>query len=140
MKIAIAIVLLSFVALSLVQEVFTQGFGEYGRAVGSVPRGPAVTPRGRGDRVQGQVDSGGGVGDLSPRALPARLVVVSKETGLFPRQDAELKKITQLSQGEKLVPLVQSEGNDPWYMVKTEKGLIGWVKSSDVRRQDPEKK
>ena len=119
--------------------VFAQAFGEYGRAVGSVPRAKGVTgsgPAGGGSR--GSVGSGG-VGDLGGRAMPVHLVVAANSAGLFSRQDEESEKITQLSEGEALVPMVQSEGGSQWYMVKTQKGLVGWVKSADVR-QEKEKK
>ena len=119
--------------------VFAQAFGEYGRAVGSVPRGKGVTgsgPAGGGSR--GSVGSGG-VGDLGGRAMPVRLVVAANSAGLFSRQDEESEKITQLSEGEALVPMVQSEGGSQWYMVKTQKGLVGWVKSADVRQEKAKK-
>jgi hypothetical protein len=63
------------------------------------------------------------------------LVVASKEAALYPRQDDEAEKIARLLQGETLVPMVQIAGGNEWYMVKTDKGLIGWVKSSDVRTE-----
>lgn len=118
---------------------FAQAFGEYGRAVGSVPRAKGVTgsgPAGGGSR--GSVGSGG-VGDLGGRAMPVRLVVAANSAGLFSRQDEESEKITQLSEGEALVPMVQSEGGSQWYMVKTQKGLVGWVKSADVRQEKAKK-
>lgn len=113
--------------------VFAQAFGEYGRAVGSIPHGQGITgSRSSGGVTQGNAGSGG-VGDVSGRALPTRLVVSVKNAGLFPRQDDESGKIAQLSQGESLVPMVQNAGGSEWYMVRTQKGLVGWVKSSDVR-------
>lgn len=115
---------------------FAQAFGEYGRAVGSVPHGRGVTgvrtPGGGG--TQGGV-TGGGVGDIGVRALPTRLVVASKSAGLYPRQDGEAEQIDQLAQGESLVPMVQSAGGNDWYMVKTKKGVVGWVKAADVREE-----
>jgi hypothetical protein len=51
----------------------------------------------------------------------------------LPRQDDEAQKIEQLSQGDSLSPFVQNNGGNDWYMVKTQKGLMGWVKSTDVR-------
>ena len=68
-----------------------------------------------------------------------RLVVASPNADLFPRQDAESEKITQLSPGESLVLMVQSEGSNPWYMVKTQNGLVGWVKSVDVKQENAKK-
>lgn len=29
--------------------------------------------------------------------------------------------------------MIQSTGGNDWFMVKTQKGIIGWIKSSDVR-------
>ena len=119
--------------------VFAQGIGEYGRAVGSVPHGRGITGPGpsRGGSHGNAVV--GGVGDVGGRALPGRLIVASKNAGLFPRQDDESEKITQLPEGENLVPMVQSEGTNQWYMVKTQKGLVGWVKSVDVRPESTKK-
>ena len=112
--------------------VFAQAFGEYGRSVGSIPHGRGITgSQTPGGVTQGNVGSGG-VGDVGGRKLPARLVVTAKSAGLFPRQDEESEKIVQLAQGVTLVPMVQSEGGSDWYMVKTPKGLVGWIKSSDV--------
>jgi hypothetical protein len=61
--------------------------------------------------------------------------VASKEAALYPRQDDESEKIARLMEGETLVPLVQSEGGKGWYMVKTSNGLVGWVRSLDVREK-----
>jgi hypothetical protein len=63
------------------------------------------------------------------------LVVAAKSASLFPRQDDESEKIAQLTEGEHLIPLVESEGSVRWYMVRTEKGLVGWVKSGDVKQE-----
>jgi hypothetical protein len=136
-----AVVLMSWIApwLFCSSLVFAQAFGEYGRAVGSVPHGRGVTGSGpSGGGSHGNV-SGGGVGDLGGRGLPVRLVVAAKNAGLFPRQDDESEKLAQLTEGENLVPMVQSEGTNQWYMVKTQKGLVGWVKSVDVRQEKAKK-
>lgn len=139
MKKRFALLVFGCAVMAFPDRAPAQGFGEYGRAVGSVPRGSVTAPRSPGGGAQGRVD-GGGVGDLGGRSLPARLVVSSKQAGLFPRQDDEIAQLAQLNEGEKLVPLVQSEGSTQWYMVKTEKGLTGWVKSTDVREEPPPKK
>ena len=115
-------------------SIGAQGFGEYGRAVGSVPHGQGIT----GSRFSGGGMSGGssvgGVGDIGGRhGLPTRLIVAAKDAGLYPRQDEESERVAQLTQGESLTPMVQSAGGSEWYMVKTQKGLIGWIKSTDVR-------
>jgi hypothetical protein len=63
------------------------------------------------------------------------LVVAVSDAGLFPRQDDESEKIAQLSLGDLLIPMVQSNGGTEWYMVKTQKGLVGWIKSVDVKEE-----
>jgi len=70
------------------------------------------------------------VGDLGARPLPSSLIVESKKAGLYRRQDDETEKITELPQGDDLIPMAQTGQN--WYLVKTKKGLIGWIRSSDV--------
>ena len=129
----ITIVLPSLLLGVLPAAVFSQGFFEYGRAVGSVPHGQGIT----GGKTTGGALPGGG--DIGGRALPTRLVVAAKTTGLYPRQDEESEKIEQLSQGDALSPMVQSAGNNSWYMVKTSKGQVGWVKGSDVREESTKK-
>ena len=44
-----------------------------------------------------------------------------------------------MSQGETLVPMVQAAGGSDWYMVKTSKGAVGWVKGADVREEKVKK-
>lgn len=110
-----------------------QAFGDYGRTLGG------VTQRQGGVVSQGGGGSSEGVGDIGARAVPSRLTVASKEAVLYPRQDDEAEKITSLTQGEILVPMLQAVGGNDWYMVKTQKGLIGWVKSTDVREQPVKK-
>jgi hypothetical protein len=118
--------------------VLSQGFFEYGRAVGGVPHGQGITG-GKATGGAGHAGTVGGIGDVGGRALPTRLVVSAKTTGLYPRQDEETEKIEQLSQGDPLAPMVQSAGNNSWYMVKTSTGLVGWVKGSDVREETTKK-
>jgi len=135
------LVIVSFVATSVCSAtlVFAQAFGEYGRMLGGVPHGQGIT----GSRPPGGVTSGttgnGGVGDVDGRALPTRLVVSTKDAGLYPRQDDESEKLVQLAQGETVTPMVQSAGGSEWFMVKTQKGLVGWVKSTDVREEKTKK-
>ena len=119
--------------------VFAQAFGEYGRTLGGIPHGQGITgPRTPGGVTQGGTVSGG-VGDLGGRGLPTRLVVASKDAGLYPRQDDESEKIVQLAQGETVTPMVQTAGGSEWYMVKTQKGLVGWVKATDLREEKVKK-
>jgi hypothetical protein len=133
------IAFLWFIIAAIPAAVFAQAFGEYGRTLGGIPHGPGVT----GSRTPGSGAMGssgtGGVGNSGGRALPSRLVVAVQDAALFPRQDDESEKITQLSPGETLIPMVQSSGGYEWYMVKTQKGLIGWVKSADVKEEKVKK-
>ena len=125
-------------AVSLVGSaswVFAQAFGDYGRTLGGIPNGQSFPgPRAPGGVTQGGAGNGG-VGDVGGTKFPARLVVAAKSAGLYPRQDDEAEKIDQLAQGEPLVPMVQSSGGNDWFMVKTQRGVIGWVKSADVKEE-----
>jgi hypothetical protein len=126
---------MGLVVLLLPPAVFAQAFGEYGRAVGSIPHGQGVMGgRPSGGVTQGGV-SGGTVVESDVRRLPARLVVAVNDAGLFPSQDDQSEKLGQLNQGEVLTPMIQSTGGNDWFMVKTQKGIIGWIKSSDVRAE-----
>jgi hypothetical protein len=116
-----------------------QAFGEYGRTLGGVTQQGGISPSTPGGLSQGGRGKSGGVGDIGGRGVPSRLIVASQQATLFPRQDDEAEKITSLAQGEILVPLLQAAGGNDWFMVKTQKGLIGWVKSSDVREQPAKK-
>jgi hypothetical protein len=127
-----------FIVVSYVfsaSAVFAQAFGEYGRAVGNVPRGKNVTgPKGSGGVTTINPGRGGTTGGAVPegRVLPTRLVVAVSEAGLYPRQDDEAQKLGRLNQGEVLTPMLRSSGGIEWYMVRTQKGAVGWVKSTDV--------
>jgi hypothetical protein len=119
-------------------ELLAQAFGEYGRVLGGVgQRQGSVSPAIPGGRLQDGKNSSisQGVGDVGARPVPSRLVVASRQAVLYPRQDDEAEKMADLSQGDTLVPMGQSIGGKDWYMVKTQTGLIGWVKSSDVREE-----
>jgi hypothetical protein len=126
-----------FVVFLLAPQVaLAQAFGEYGRGLGgatqrqggAAPKAPG-TPGQRGGKSTFQgVDIGG-------RPLPVLLVVASNQAFLYPRQDDESEKIEQLQAGDTLVPMIQTRGGEEWYMVKTQKGTIGWIKSSDVQEQ-----
>jgi hypothetical protein len=60
------------------------------------------------------------------------LTVTTLDARLYPRQDNESKFIATLEKGEKLQPLAQGVGSEAWYMVKSSKGIIGWVQAIDV--------
>jgi len=64
------------------------------------------------------------------------LTVTTLDARLYPRQDNESKFVAILEKGEKLQPLAHGVGHEPWYMVKTSKGIIGWVQANDVSSGD----
>jgi hypothetical protein len=122
-------------------ELVAQAIGEYGRTVegtrqrqgNASPRASRTSQNAKGKTVvQGVSDTGG-------RPVPSGLVVVSKQIGLYPRQDDTAEKITELSEGDTLIPMVQSNGGNDWYMVKTQQGVIGWVKAAGVREDTGKK-
>ena len=120
-------------------RVSAQAFGEYGRAVGGAAQrqGTSVSktarPSAPSRRVSGAFN---GVGDLGVQPLPKRVVVAANGASLYPNQDDEAQKIEDLSQGVILIPVMYAtSGSSGWYMVKTEKGTTGWVKSIDVREE-----
>jgi hypothetical protein len=64
---------------------------------------------------------------------PPALVVGESGAHLYARQDDQSEIIARLEKGEALIPLGQAVGVGHWYMVETQKGAVGWVRSSDVR-------
>jgi hypothetical protein len=116
--------------------LLAQGIGEYGRIVGGVGQIQGnISHEGLGAWPQNSGGKGGvveGIGGVGGRLIPSALVVASIRAALYPLQDEESEKIAELSQGDPLVALGQS---NQWYMVKTQKGLVGWVKSADVRAE-----
>ena len=122
--------------------VMAQGIGEYGRVLGSAKQGSGSgspkTSRIGTQRGKGIVQGVGGLDSGSP--LPGHLVVSAKTAPLYPRQDDETDQIGKLSQGELLVPMMESAGAGiEWYLVKTQKGIVGWIKSTDVKGQEAKK-
>jgi hypothetical protein len=139
MKTFLALLCTLAVGMIVPRGVFAQAFGEYGRTLGGAPHGGITAPRAPGGGTQGGSGSGG-VGDVGGRGLPTRLVVTVESAGLYPRQDDESEKLAQLSQGEMLVPMVKSSGGNDWFMVKTQKGIVGWVKAAEVKEDFLKKK
>jgi hypothetical protein len=64
------------------------------------------------------------------------LTVRESGTALYARQELESDTITTLQKGEALAPLAEAVGQQTWYMVKTQQGLLGWVRAADVSGGD----
>ena len=121
--------------------VYSQGITEYGRTLGGVSqrKGNAMPKASTAHRknTKGKAVFQG-IGDLGHRPVPSGLTVV-RQARLYSRQDDEAEKIDQLFEGDTLIPMGHSIGGSEWYMVKTSKGLIGWVKSTDISEQTAKK-
>jgi len=66
-------------------------------------------------------------------SMPSMLSARRGDVPLYANQDEYSDTVAKLNQGENLIPLAQAYGRgEPWYMVKTQKGAVGWVRSSDV--------
>jgi hypothetical protein len=63
---------------------------------------------------------------------PPKLTVSRPGVQLYAQQDDAATTLATLRQGEELIPLAHGIGAVSWYMVRTAKGDIGWVKASDV--------
>jgi hypothetical protein len=60
------------------------------------------------------------------------LIVRESGAALYAQQEIDSNKLATLKKGEMLVPLAEAMGQQIWYMVKTQQGLVGWVRSADV--------
>jgi hypothetical protein len=60
------------------------------------------------------------------------LTVGESGASLYSQQELESDKIATLKKGETLIPLAEAVGQQTWYMVKTARGLIGWVRAIDT--------
>ena len=68
---------------------------------------------------------------------PPMLSVRGTEAYLYASQGNNSEIITKLEQGEKLTPLANIPGlSETWHIVKTQKGILGWVRSSDIQGVD----
>ena len=116
--------------------VFSQSIGEYSRAIGTVTSKKGTTVPGSGKSIAPSGKNAKsivqGVGGTEIRSIPSSVTVRFKEASLYARSD-ELSDKKPLAMGDKLTPMREAVGvNALWYMVKTEAGMVGWVKSSDV--------
>lgn len=51
---------------------------------------------------------------------------------LYSRQDSHSAPIAELPKGEPLFTIAEAVGTETWYMVRTNQGVIGWVRAADV--------
>ncbi len=113
------------------QETKAQGTFEYGKQLGNLKK-PKVSRSGTKNRSSGKGSEGSE--QLPVQSLPNMLSVEGNEVYLYTRQDKHSDAVAKLEQGEKLTPLGEAIGSgEAWYMVKTQKGAVGWVQSSSVR-------
>jgi hypothetical protein len=68
----------------------------------------------------------------SAAGAPPTLAARATGVGLYAQQDAETDRIATLEEGETLFPMVEAVGRETWYMVRTRRGVIGWVRAADV--------
>jgi len=69
-------------------------------------------------------------GDAAESA--SRLRVRESGVPIYARQDVESEPISRLEKDDGLFPMVESVGQETWYMVRTDQGLVGWVRAVDV--------
>ena len=65
--------------------------------------------------------------------FPSVLFVKSSEGTIYRLQDKHSGVIAKLGRGEKLIPLAKASGGEGWYLVKTQKGGVGWIRVIDVK-------
>jgi len=66
------------------------------------------------------------------QAAAPLLTVREAGSFLYALQDIASDKLATLQKDERLIPLAEALGSETWYMVKTQHGVIGWVRASDV--------
>ena len=64
------------------------------------------------------------------------LTVGQSAVYLYATHGGDSETITKLEEGEKLTLLARAVSKGSWYMVKTQKGTVGWVRSSDVKESN----
>jgi hypothetical protein len=63
---------------------------------------------------------------------PSALAVRATGVALYAQQDTETPRIATLEKDELLTPIVEAVGAEIWYMVRTQRGVVGWVRGTDV--------
>jgi hypothetical protein len=135
MKKAIELAVASLFALAFVwtapQKTSAQSAIEYGKQAGSIKR-PAAAKASASRGKTGKSNQGSEAVASEFVPLPGSLSVKGAEAVLRARQDENSETLEKMQKGEPLVPMAQSAGFEKWYMVKSQKGLVGWIKAADV--------
>jgi hypothetical protein len=88
-----------------------------------------LLPEREGLPVQGEAAGAA----LDAPALPPLLYVKSGDASIHARQDRFSETVAKPGSGEKLHLLAQASGSgEIWYMVRTDKGVVGWIRFADV--------
>lgn len=69
----------------------------------------------------------------SAAETPPTLTVSAAGAYLYARPEDQADIVARVEQGEALTPIGQAIGRGTWYMVATQKGAVGWIRSSDVK-------
>lgn len=71
---------------------------------------------------------------LEPKTpLPSSLRAIAEGGLVRERQDGQSGTLAKLAPGEEIVPLGKVSGaGEFWYMVKTQGGVLGWVRGSEL--------
>ena len=114
---------------------FAQGIGEYGRVLGGIGTKAGGPGKSMGsERIRpesGKPESR--VGEVPAGKLPSVLIVAVSNAWIYSRSEDWSDKISDIAMGERVVPMLESGGSNPiWYMIKTQSGVMGWMKASDV--------
>ena len=65
---------------------------------------------------------------------PPTFLVAGTETYLFNEPEQHSQPVAKLERGEKLIPIANAAGRgESWYMVRSAKGTVGWVRASQVQ-------
>ncbi|MGH7833316.1 MAG: hypothetical protein ACREQK_06710 [Candidatus Binatia bacterium] len=136
MKKTIKLVVANLFALAFVwtgpQKASAQSTIEYGKQAGGI-KSPAVGKASAKTRGKtGKANQGGEAEPAEFVPLPGSLSVKGEQAILRARQDENSETLEKMEKGEKLVPMAQSAGFEKWYMVKSQKGMVGWIKAGDV--------
>jgi hypothetical protein len=119
------------------QAVYAQGMAEYGRVLSDTrPKHGALNPKAFGGTKQKPTDKGlvRATASGPSSALPQSLIVESQSAALHNRHDEWSDKLVDLPQGERLLALGSTTvGDVHWYMVKTQTGVVGWIKSTQTK-------